>query len=84
MGIRVLNIIFVLILILAGVILGQVMREAMSASFDPFVYRLEVLLGVHPGQLLPVDMRAPDIRLQYRGTRPVGHNCYEVNVCRAR
>jgi hypothetical protein len=84
MGIRVMNIVFVLILILAGIILGRVMRDALAAPLDPFVFRLEALLGISPGQLLPVDMRAPDIRLRYRGTQSVGHGCYEVNVCRAR
>jgi hypothetical protein len=84
MTIRLLNWFFVLLLLAAAFILGQVTRQALSASYDPFVSRLEILFHVSPGNPVPVDMRAPDIRLQYRGTTPVGHGCYQVNVCRYR
>lgn len=76
--------IYLLIALVAMFILGQVCYRAWGATSDPFVGRLELLLGMHPGQLLPVDTRAPDIRLQYLGTRSVGHNDYDVRVRRVR
>jgi hypothetical protein len=84
MTIKLLNWFFVLLLLAAAFIISQAMRRAWSGTYDPFVSRLEMLFGVHPGGPFPVDMRAPDIRLQYRGATPVGHGCYQVNVCRYR
>ncbi len=81
---RLLSWFFILMVLIAAFILGQVLRQAGAATYDPFVQRLEMLFGVSPGRPLPVDMRAPDIRLQYRGTTPTGHGCYEVNICRYR
>jgi hypothetical protein len=82
--IKLLNWFFVLILLTAAFVLGQVFYRAHAAVSDSFVQRLEMLFGVHPGGPFPVDMRAPDIRLQYRGATPVGHDCYDVKVCRYR
>ncbi len=79
---KILNWWLVLLLLAAAFILGVVTRRALAA--DPFIYRLEMLFGVTPGSIIPVDMRAPDVRLQYRGTRPTTHGCYEVNICRLR
>ncbi len=84
MTIKLLNWIFVILLLMAMFILGQVFNRAKASAFDPFVQRLEMLFGVSPGHPIPVDMRAPDIRLQYRGTTATGHGCYEVNICRYR
>lgn len=55
-----------------------------AATSDPFVTRLEILFGIHAGGLLPVDTRAPDIRLQYLGTRSVGGGDYDIRVRRVR
>lgn len=70
-----------IIFLLAKVISTAVRAENSDASF---VSRLEMMFGISPGTPIPVNMRAPDIRLQYRGTKPTGHGCYEVNVCRIR
>lgn len=82
MAMRIVNWLFIAILITAAFILGCVLRQANAQ--DPFIARLEMLLGVRPGQLLPVDTRAPDIRLEYEGAKAASYGCYEVKVCRAR
>lgn len=84
MTLKMLNWFFLLLTLVAMFILGQVLNRAYGATYDPFVQRLEMLFGVHPGGYVPVDTRAPDIRLLYNRTTPIGNGCYAVNVCRIR
>lgn len=84
MTIKLLNWFFLFLLLAAAFILGQVTRQALGAAYDPFVTRLEMIFGVHPGGLIPVDTRAPDIRLQYLGARSVGQGDYDIRIRRVR
>lgn len=81
---KMLNWWFGMVLFAAAFILGQVCHRAWGAVYDPFVSRLELLFNVRPGQLIPVDTRAPDVRLQYLWTRSAGNGNYDVRIHRVR
>lgn len=76
---------FAFILICAVGLLAIVAHAALAASPDDgFVRRLEFLFHVERGGYVPVSPQAPDIRLQYLGTREVGRDTYDVRVHRVR
>lgn len=76
--------VYIAIIVVALVLIGFTVRRALAYADDGFVRRLEFLLHLAPGAYIPVNPQAPDIRLQYLGTREVGHDTYDVRVHRVR